>query len=52
MFKVNSRNTTTKCHVYKINNNDFEQVSPLIVVFLLLTLDMYWFARYDEHNTA
>ena len=30
----------------------FEHVSPLTLVFLLLTLGMYLFARLDEDNRA
>ena len=114
MFKVNSRNTRTRCHIFKVNNNhsramisfysgidrvpwqrfqaniylfkvnniytkircgicskltmnskercqwhhpdafidNYEHVSPLILMFLLLTMGMYLFARRDEYNAA
>ena len=32
--------------------DNFKHVSPLILVFLLLTLGMYLFAGLDEYNTA
>ena len=32
--------------------DNFEHVSSLILVFLLLTLGIYLFARLDEYNTA
>ena len=114
MFKVNSRNTRTRCHIfkvsrdnsrvmvsfysgedrlpwhgfqaniylYKVNNiytrisygicsklttnskeqcqwrrpnvfiDNHELVSPVILVFLLLTLGMFLFARLDGYNAA
>ena len=32
--------------------DNIEHVSLFILVFLLLTLDVYLFARLDEYNTA
>ena len=42
MFKVNNRNTRIRCEIcskLRIKNN-FEHVSHLVLVFLLLTLNM------------
>ena len=36
MFKVNNRNTLTRCEICEIVN--FEHISHLVIVFLLLTL--------------
>ena len=52
MFKVNSRNTGTRCEMFKVNNKDirttprrtsvfivnFEHISHLVLAFLLLTM--------------
>ena len=32
--------------------DNYEHAAPLILVFLLLTLGMYLFARLDEFNAA
>ena len=32
--------------------DNFDYVSHLVLVFLLLTLGMYLFAGFDEYNTA
>ena len=39
MFKVNSRNTKTKCEIWsKLTIVNFEHISHLVLGFLLLTL--------------
>ena len=55
LLKVNNRNTRTKCDMFKVNNKDtqmtpmacsgafivnFEHISDLALMFLLLTLNM------------
>ena len=45
MFKVNNRNTTTRCEIcsrltIKTPDVNFEHISHLMLVFLLLTLNM------------
>ena len=42
MLKVNNRNARTSCEIWsKLTVVNFEHISQLVLVFLLLTLNMY-----------
>ena len=67
LFKVNNIYTRIRCGIFlklttnlrercqwrrlDVFNDSFKHVSPLILVFLLLNLGMYLFARLDEYNS-
>ena len=50
MFKININ--STECRHPEVFIDNFEHVSLLILVFLLLILGMCLFDRLDEYNTA
>ena len=50
MFKININ--STKCRRPEVFIDNFEHVSLLILVFLLLTLGMCLFDRLDEYSKA